>query len=81
VVVRWDSLGLDDVEDNLGTTDNKTAVTDTTGHFSVALPPGVYDIFLSADGFSPHCEKITITSESGSQFCSSVGGRPEDDHY
>ena len=30
------------------------------GHFSLELPPGVYDIFLSANGFSPHCEKISL---------------------
>jgi hypothetical protein len=68
VVVRWDSLGLDDVKDNLGTTDIKTAATDTTGHFSVTLPPGVYDIFVSADGFSPRCEKITITAKAEVNF-------------
>jgi len=62
VVIRWDSAGLDGVKDNLGTTEIKTTTADETGHFSLALPAGVYDIFVSAPGFAPHAEKITVAA-------------------
>jgi carboxypeptidase family protein len=63
LAIHWDSAGLDGVKDNLGTADNKTVTTDATGHFSLDLPAGVYDVFVSAAGFAPHCEKITLTAK------------------
>jgi hypothetical protein len=60
VIVHWDSAGLDDVKDNIGTKEDKVATTDATGSFSLEIPPGVYDVFVAAAGFSPHCEKLTI---------------------
>lgn len=60
VIIHWDPIGLDGVTNNEGTKDDKVSATDETGDFSVELPPGVYDIFLSAGGFSPHCEKISM---------------------
>jgi hypothetical protein len=63
VVVRWDPVGLDSVKDNLGMTDNKIATTDESGHFSMEVPAGVYDIFVSAPGFAPHSEKIALKAK------------------
>jgi hypothetical protein len=60
VMVHWDSAGLDGVKDNIGTKEDKFATTDATGSFSLETPPGVYDVFVAASGFSPHCEKLTI---------------------
>lgn len=51
VVIRWDSVGIDGVKENLGTNEIKTTTTDETGHFSLELPAGLYDIFVSAAGF------------------------------
>jgi hypothetical protein len=62
VIVHWDSAGLDGVKDNIGTKEDKVATTDATGSFSLEIPPGVYDVFVAAAGFSPHCEKLTIKS-------------------
>jgi hypothetical protein len=36
--------------------------TDWSGTYTVRLPPGVYDVFLSAAGFSPVCRKVEIRS-------------------
>jgi hypothetical protein len=47
VIVHWDSAGLDGVKENIGIRDDKIARTDSTGHFSVELPPGVYDVFVA----------------------------------
>jgi hypothetical protein len=60
VLVRWDSVGLDSVKNNAGDKNNHVTATDDMGHFSFDLPPGVYDIFVSAPGFFPHCKKITV---------------------
>jgi Carboxypeptidase regulatory-like domain len=60
VIVHWDSAGLDGVKDNIGTKEDKVAATDATGSFSLEIRPGVYDVFVAAAGFSPHCEKLTI---------------------
>ncbi len=60
VIVHWDSAGLDGVKENIGTKEDKFATTDATGSFSLQMPPGVYDVFVAAAGFSPHCEKLTI---------------------
>jgi hypothetical protein len=68
VVIRWDSVGLDGVKENLGTNEIKTATTNETGHFSLELPAGVYDIFVSAAGFSPRCEKITVLAKDGLRY-------------
>jgi len=68
VMVRWDPIGLDGVKDNTGTRENKIATTDEFGHFSVELPAGVYDIFVSAAGFSPHCAKITVKTKDGLRY-------------
>jgi hypothetical protein len=65
VVIRWDSVGLDGVKNNFGTNENKTAMTDETGHFSSELPLGVYDIFVSAAGFAPQCSKIALKTQAG----------------
>jgi hypothetical protein len=68
VVISWDSVGLDGVKDNLGTKENKITSTDETGHFLLELPAGVYDIFVSAPGFLPHCAKITVTAKEGLRY-------------
>jgi hypothetical protein len=60
VIVHWDSAGLDGVKDNIGVNDDKSATTDAAGHFSLELPPGVYDVFVASAGFFPRCEKLTI---------------------
>ena len=60
VVIHWDRVGLTGVKKNVGTKADKSITTNETGHFSLDLPPGVYDVFVSAAGFSPHCDKIVI---------------------
>ena len=56
------------MKNNLGTSDNKIATTDATGHFSWELPAGVYDVFVSAAGFAPHCEKIRLTAKGNLRY-------------
>jgi hypothetical protein len=63
VIVHWGSAGLDGVKQNIGIRDDKIARADSTGHFSLELPPGVYDVFVTEPGFSPHCEKLTLKAQ------------------
>ena len=37
------------------------ARTDAQGHYAVSLPLGIYDVFISADGFSPMSRKVWVT--------------------
>src|SRR5260370_3463837 len=60
VVVHWDSSGSNYLKDNLGIKQDIAATTDSSGHFSVELPFGFYDVFVTAEAFTPHCEKIRL---------------------
>jgi hypothetical protein len=68
VILRWDPIGLDGVKDNFGTTEDKTATTDIGGYFSIEVPAGVYDIFVSAPGFAPHSQKITVKAKKSFRY-------------
>ncbi len=39
-----------------------TVTTDATGHFSIALAPGAYDLSIDAPGFAPYTRTITLMS-------------------
>jgi len=39
---------------------DKTVRTDASGKYSIELPPDIYDVFISADGFAPACRKVKI---------------------
>ena len=60
VVIHWDPAGSNYLSDNIGTNGDKTAATDEKGQFSLELPSGFYDVFVTATAFSPNCEKIRI---------------------
>jgi hypothetical protein len=63
IVVHWDASGSNYLKDNIGVKQDVTLTTDSNGHFSIDLPPGFYDIFVSATAFSPSCEKVRIKRE------------------
>ncbi len=60
VIIHWDSSGKNYLSDNVGISEDKIISTDVNGKFSLELPPGLYDVFVAATAFSPHCEKIRI---------------------
>lgn len=37
--------------------------TDARGKYAIPLPLGIYDVFISADGFSPTSRKIEVTRD------------------
>lgn len=63
VLVHWDPSGADaGLKSNVGIPKDLAAEPDAGGAFQLALPPGFYDIFVTAMGFSPRCDKIRIES-------------------
>jgi hypothetical protein len=60
VVVHWDSSGSNYLKDNVRIRQDATASSDSNGKFSLDLPAGFYDVFVTATAFSPHCEKIRL---------------------
>jgi carboxypeptidase family protein len=39
---------------------DRTVKVDDQGRFSIELPAGVYDVFVSSRGFDPACRKIEV---------------------
>ena len=60
VIVHWDPSGSNYLKDNFGIKEDISATTDSNGHFSLDLPPGFYDVFVTAMAFSPHCDKVRL---------------------
>lgn len=61
VLVHWDPAGADvGLKTNVGIPKDLTAETDARGQFQMELAPGFYDVFVTAMGFSPKCQKIRI---------------------
>jgi hypothetical protein len=69
LVVHWDPSGSKSgLTSNLGIPEDRFLKTDTHGAFYAELPPGFYDILVTAPGFSPECRKIQSRPERHSQF-------------
>lgn len=61
VDVHWDPSGATvGVADNVGIKHELTLVTDQKGKFMAEVPPGFYDLFFAAPGFSPECRKVRL---------------------
>jgi hypothetical protein len=61
VIVHWDSSGSGvGLNSNVGIRKDLIIKTDDEGVFDFNLPPGFYDVFFSAMGFTPACRKIRI---------------------
>ncbi len=61
VYIHWDPSGSGvGLRTNVGITQNRIITVNRAGNFQVALPPGFYDIFISAPAFSPECRKLRI---------------------
>jgi hypothetical protein len=63
VVIHWDSSGNGvGLASNVGVKQDLVLATDASGLFSANLPPGFYDVFVSAEAFSPDCRKVRTKS-------------------
>ena len=65
ILVHWDSSGSSvGLTDNVGISQDATTSTDNRGHFSIAVPPGFYDLFVTKTAFTPVAAKIRVKSDS-----------------
>ena len=61
VLVHWDASGAGvGLKSNVGVSNDVILQRDSQGKFQTDLPPGFYDVFVSAMAFSPKCQKIRI---------------------
>jgi len=61
VIIHWDSAGSAvGLTANVGIKADIVIRTKHDGTFIVDLPPGFYDVFVSATAFSPACRKIRV---------------------
>lgn len=68
VVIHWDPSGSNYLKDNPGIKQDMILTTDANGSFSLDLPPGFYDVFVSSISFSPYCEKVRIKGDTSQRF-------------
>lgn len=61
IAVHWDKSGADvGLSTNVGIPNDLILQSNKMGQFQAELPPGFYDVFISAMGFSPQCRKMRI---------------------
>jgi hypothetical protein len=68
ITVHWDASGANYLKDSLGVKQDLSVTSDSKGQFSLELPPGFYDLFVTAAAFSPHCEKIRLKGNEAKSF-------------
>jgi len=69
VIVHWDRSGSNvGLESNVGLKEDVTLHADKMGTYSVDLPPGFYDVFVSSPGFEPSCRKVRLWPGKSATF-------------
>jgi len=68
VIVHWDPSGSNYLKDNLGIKQDIATTTDSSGRFSVELPPGFYDVLVTAMAFTPHCDKVRLKDKEAGSY-------------
>ncbi len=63
---HWDPAGSTvGLATNVGIKTDVIIRSDDTGSFAAELPPGFYDVFVSAMAFTPTCRKVRILQPAG----------------
>jgi carboxypeptidase family protein len=60
VLIHWDPSGSVSLRDNIGIKQDVVVVTDASGQYSANVPPGFYDVFVSAMAFTPTAIKVRV---------------------
>lgn len=78
ILLHWDSSGSTaGLKDNIGMKHDIAGVSDIAGNYSVHVPPGFYDIFVSAKAFTPIAAKVRVKSDQPATFDASVCPDPQ----
>jgi Carboxypeptidase regulatory-like domain len=77
LVVHWDPSGSSaGLKTNVGIPEDRFLKTDTHGAFYAEIPPGFYDVFVMAPGFSPDCRKVRLKPGENATFNSKLQADP-----
>jgi hypothetical protein len=77
VLVHWDDTGVPGrLKTNIGIPDDRVVKTDTHGNYYSRLPPGFYDLFVTAPGMSPYCRKVRLKPSEDQTVNVSLPGNP-----
>jgi len=61
ILIHWDSSGSAvGLTTNVGIPYDLKTETDKDGKFQIQMPDGFYDVFVSANAFSPHTGKVRV---------------------
>ncbi len=68
ILLHWDPAGSKvGLKSNVGIEKDLVLTTDQKGNFVAELPPGFYDLFVSAMAFTPACRKIRLNNTATSE--------------
>jgi hypothetical protein len=77
VLVHWDPSGSDvGLRDNIGIKQDVMVVTDASGHYSANVPPGFYDVFITAMAFTPATAKVRVKEAQPGTFSPKLTADP-----
>jgi carboxypeptidase family protein len=77
VLIHWDSSGSTvGLTDNIGTKQDMIVVTDPSGNYSVGVPAGFYDVFVSAMVFTPTATKVRVKQSQRTTFNAKLQADP-----
>lgn len=77
LLIHWDPSGSTvGLTTNVGIKQDLVTTTNSNGSFSIDLPSGFYDVFVSAPAFSPRCDKIRIIQTSGEIYNARLDASP-----
>jgi Carboxypeptidase regulatory-like domain len=77
VLVHWDPSGSAvGLRDNNGIKQDVMVVTDASGHYSANVPPGFYDVFVSAMAFTPAATKVRVKEGQPGTFSPKLNADP-----
>jgi len=77
VLIHWDSSGSAvGLADNVGTKQDVIVFSDANGRYEARVPPGFYDVFISATAFTPIAGKARVKEGRAATFGASLRADP-----